>query len=304
MNNWRSRLLCTASSILLLVAAANATGVAKLKVTFAVEQVPDTQVTKLFGINNAGVVVGLYQKFDYSVYGFIKYPNKPLVNIVDPNALPNETVPNGMNLNGPVSVVGWYAPSSGDHYIEGFLYKDGEYTNIPGPSGSTASLAFGINDLGSIVGAYADANGAVHGFLLENGAYKTLDVPGPAVFATFATGVNDKGEIVLMWLDQFRNGNSALYRAGVYTNINVPYAAQSEYPSINSHGDICLQWLDAIGVIHGALRHDGKYYEFDYPTETGTDAGGINDVGNMVGYTISSTLDTQFGFKATYQLPF
>jgi probable HAF family extracellular repeat protein len=305
MKNRGSLLFCLLG-LTLSVSSVSAAGLKELKVTYAVEQVPDTQVTKLYGINNAGVVLGQYQNFDFSIHGFIKYPKKKLVNIVVPNALPGKTVPNGLNLNGPVSVVGWYEPSSGDHYIEGFLYKNGEYTDIPGPSGSTASFGFGINDLGTIVGAYADASGTVHGFLLENGTYTTLDMPGAAVLQTFATGINDSGDIVVWWIDSFGVGNSALYHKEadreVYTPINVPNAAQSNYPSINSHGDICFQWWDAIGVSHGALLHAGKHYEFDFPTHTGTYAGGINDVGNIVGYT--SNLDIQFGFKATYQLPF
>jgi uncharacterized membrane protein len=39
-----------------------------------------------------------------------------------------------------------------------------------------------------------DGNGAQHGYLLEQGRFTTVDVPGAA--ATDAFGINDRGQIV------------------------------------------------------------------------------------------------------------
>ncbi|MGA8492590.1 MAG: hypothetical protein WB711_19355 [Terriglobales bacterium] len=47
-------------------------------------------------------------------------------------------------------VAGVYNNSSGNSV--GFLYKNGKYTDIPGPTGAAASVASGINDNGAIVG--------------------------------------------------------------------------------------------------------------------------------------------------------
>jgi hypothetical protein len=43
------------------------------------------------------------------------------------------------------------------------------------------------------VGYYSDDAG-IHGFLLDNGNYTTLDVPGST--ATFANGINASGQII------------------------------------------------------------------------------------------------------------
>src|SRR5262249_57358969 len=52
--------------------------------------------------------------------------------------------------------------------------------------------AKGINASGRMVGRYFDGN-SLHGFLLNNGTYTTLDDPvGP----TQAFGINDAGQIV------------------------------------------------------------------------------------------------------------
>src|SRR6516162_7217212 len=47
--------------------------------------------------------------------------------------------------------------------------------------GALATLATGINDLGATVGTYYDTAGNEHGFLLRNGTFSTVDVPGSLV---------------------------------------------------------------------------------------------------------------------------
>ena len=64
---------------------------------------------------------------------------------------------------------------------------------VPGSSKASA-VALGINASGQIVGSYGDAAGKYHGFLLDQGSYTTLDVPGSS--ATYAQGINDSGQIV------------------------------------------------------------------------------------------------------------
>ena len=44
------------------------------------------------------------------------------------------------------------------------------------------------------MGDFTDPRGVVHGFLLDNGNYTTIDVPGSSL--TAAMGINDAGQIV------------------------------------------------------------------------------------------------------------
>jgi hypothetical protein len=51
--------------------------------------------------------------------------------------------------------------------------------------------------MGQIVGSYEDSGGFIHGFLLSNGLYATLDDHDPlATGQTFASDINDMGQIV------------------------------------------------------------------------------------------------------------
>jgi hypothetical protein len=48
------------------------------------------------------------------------------------------------------------------------------------------------------VGEYRDASGT-HGFLLDQGSFTTLDVPGG--FDTYPSGINASGQIVGSYID-------------------------------------------------------------------------------------------------------
>jgi len=74
------------------------------------------------------------------------------------------------------------------------------FTSVDVP-GASNTIATGINARGSIVGIYYDTAGIEHGFLLKNGNFSTLDVPGSMVgvsgtLQTEANGINAAGQIV------------------------------------------------------------------------------------------------------------
>jgi probable HAF family extracellular repeat protein len=73
----------------------------------------------------------------------------------DPSALTGTTYAYGINDTG--QIVGWYYDGSGNGGNHGFLLSGGTYTTLdyPGaisPHGTSATWAYGINDLGQIVG--------------------------------------------------------------------------------------------------------------------------------------------------------
>ena len=67
------------------------------------------------------------------------------------------------------------------------------FTQIDFP-GAVATVVFGLNDRGQIVGFFGDAPSVLHGFLLDNGVFTQIDLPGAKL--TKAYGINDRGQIV------------------------------------------------------------------------------------------------------------
>jgi hypothetical protein len=269
----------------------------KLTFTFTKANIPGALQTHTYGVNNAGVMVGAYRDKS-SGHGYI-LNGKKLTNLDDPKAQPGSTIANGLNPNGAISVVGGY--NTPDGVPVGFLYKNGKYTDIPGPEGALQSFANSINDSGAIVGWYVDSSDVMHGFLLEGEKYTTLDVPG-ATEGTGAIGINTLGWIVLYGYNS-TGAQSALTKNNgkTYKTINVPGAVVSFASDLDSAGDVVYEWVDSSHAAHGALLQAGKYYKFNYPKAVFTYGGGINDKSTIVGWYQISNTGPVSGYKATYK---
>jgi uncharacterized membrane protein len=202
-------------------------------------------------------------------------------------------------LDGPITVVGAYTSNKTGNSM-GFLYKGGKFTDVPGPKGSIASGANGINDAGDIAGFYVDSSGVYHGFLLKKGKYTSLTPPGASGAFTEATGVNKKDQVVLAWLNSAGAYESSLWNGKTFKTINVPGLANSIATDINTGGEITYQTIDSGGVDHGALFSGGKYYKFDYPKSAFTFAGAVNDKRTIVGGWRTTSNGNNIGYTATY----
>jgi uncharacterized membrane protein len=85
---------------------------------------------------------------------------------------------------------------SGKYYI----FDGSSATPIDVPVPAQSHFPMGINNRGQIVGSYSDPlTGVAHGFLLDNGSFRVLNVPGS--LGTRATGINDRGQIVGYYID-------------------------------------------------------------------------------------------------------
>jgi hypothetical protein len=282
---------------LLFAVAATAGESPKLTFKFTHVNVPGAIQTFTQGVNNTGVTVGSYQDKSSS-HGYI-LDGKKLTKLDVPKGQQNSTIANGLNPNGAISVVGVY--NTPDGVPVGFLYKNGNYTDISGPEGSLQSSANSINDSGAIVGWYVDSNAAMHGFLLRGKKYTTLDLPG-ATEGSFATAINKNGWIVLNGYNS-TTATSALTKndGKTYKTINVPDAVASFANDLDGAGDVVYEWLDSTHAAHGALLRAGRYYKFEYPKAVFTVGGGINDKNTIVGWYQTNITGPVSGYRATYQ---
>jgi hypothetical protein len=142
--------------------------------------VPGSQLTGPFKINDRGHVVGLY---------------------VDGGAEPG---PDGPALPG---------------VVHGFVWRDGDFETIDVP-GAAATFVLGINNREQMVGSYIDADGAYHGFLRDRrGRVTTLpDAPGaePTAGGTQPTSINERGQIVGLAYDAQGGSRAFRYERGKF----------------------------------------------------------------------------------------
>jgi uncharacterized membrane protein len=80
-----------------------------------------------------------------------------------------------------------------DGVFHGFVYSNGSFTSIAGPSGSLGSSAFSVSDTGTVVGSYSLAT-SDRGFIFEGGVYQDVYVPGS--LSTVVRGISSNGRYI------------------------------------------------------------------------------------------------------------
>ena len=142
--------------------------------SFTTIDVPGATFTQALDINAFGVAVGLYADASGNLRGFRRQPNGAITLIDFPGAV--ETGAYGINSQGDVA--GSY--DTGDHTTSiGYLLRQGLFTSFEHPDAAPMqTLALDINEVGLITGAFNDAGGNEHGFLLRGSNFNTVDFPG------------------------------------------------------------------------------------------------------------------------------
>ena len=153
------------------------------------------------------------------------------------------------------------------------------------PGGLASQTAVnGINAAADIVGTYIDGATRQHGFVLKNGLYTTLDVPGSfagvsGTLPTVANGINPAGDIVGTYRVPFNDtapfdsplycptGRPAacvkgfIYRHGQFERLLFPGHPGAVPQRITPNGDVygCLHDLDTGMSMYGAIWYrDGS----------------------------------------------
>jgi hypothetical protein len=155
--------------------------------------------------------------------------------------------------------------------------------------GASLTRPTDVNNLGTIVGRFDDANG-IHGFVLDHGSYTAVDFPGSNV--TTLIGINDGGDVVGRYVAGGVD-HGFLLTGGRFVAIDYPGAIHTQCHGINGQGQIVGRYLDwqnpgkggggGRQIEHGFLYNAGVYTSIDYPQADTTDGWKITDLGTIVG---------------------
>jgi hypothetical protein len=138
-------------------------------------------------------------------------------------------------------------PHDPNTHIRAFLKPAGQAA-VPFTVQGSDAFAYGINDVGQIVGLYWDPSGRDNGFLLTQGVFTTIAVPG--TLYTEPWDINNHGEIVGTYYDT-SNVSGFVLSNGRYDRIRYPGAAATWALGINDAGEITGYYEDAAGKRHG-----------------------------------------------------
>jgi probable HAF family extracellular repeat protein len=151
--------------------------------TFAKVQPAKQSRTFLYGINNAGEIVG-GAGTPYTTIG-IDLKNGKFKTIKFPGSY---VYAYATGINNLGEIVGYT-----DVETHAFTYLNGKFQRIDFP-GSSESEAWGVNDTGVVVGWYATSGGCVCAYAVHNGNFVSFSYPGAQ--ATIAISINSFGNIV------------------------------------------------------------------------------------------------------------
>jgi len=212
----------------------------------------------------------------------------------------------GINDSG--KIVGFYNLPDGSakgYQLSGKTFKDVIYP------GAFATIPYGINKSGMIVGAYCPSQPCdydFHAFTLKGMNYTTFDFPGG--MNTSANGANSSGDIVGSYQTSDFVAHGFLLHKGVYTSFDAPGAGYLTWAAaINKQGTIVGLEQDALDNDHGFIVHNGVITLVDYPGSSSTELNGINDNGDIIGdYTTDNVVWHGFllsgGTYTVFDIPF
>jgi hypothetical protein len=219
-------------------------------------------------------------------------------------------------------LAGLLIAGTGDRVLNlGSVPSGGTITPFDAPGAGTGpqqgTLAYAINEGGTVAGYYFDSNPMTHGFLrAPNGTFITFDAPGGGTGAyqgTFVFGFNSGN-----WITGFVRDSSDVFHGYLrapgraFTTFDVPGAGTGQFqgtePSdINGTEDIAGSYVDSSNVNHGFVRAaDGTITAFDVPgAGTGPGQGtligtvdNLNSTGTISGYFLDAS-DVYHGYTRT-----
>jgi probable HAF family extracellular repeat protein len=127
-------------------------------------------VSKAYGVNNAGLIVGEFRKAAGTTHAF-RWNDGVLRDLGTLGGSNSSATA----INSENKVVGWSETPPGT--VRAFLWQSGVMTDL-GTLGGAGSAAYGINGLGQVVGWSETSAGATHAFLWETGVMTDL---GPGI---------------------------------------------------------------------------------------------------------------------------
>jgi hypothetical protein len=185
-----------------------------------------------------------------------------------------------MGINPQGDIVSSYSNGTRQGTSLGFLLTNGKYTPIDPAAGdgcAGGTIPAGINPQGDIVGSYTPyPDCSFHGFLLRDGLYTNIDVPGAS--GTWAVAINPQGDVLGMY-DRGGSTHGFLLRNGTFTTIDAPGAGDTFVFGMNPQGDIVGFTFDGGSF----LFSNGTFTPLDFPPGIDGVGLGIDPQGNIVG---------------------
>jgi uncharacterized membrane protein len=203
--------------------------------------IPGALLTRPFGVNAHGQVVGLFRDAGHIGHGFLVDVREIKSGRYTQIDVPGATFTNATGINARGDVIGRWTDNKG--YNHGFLQDStGGFTLFDAPPPcvvtKSATVPHGINDLGNITGRCFDSNGKELGFLWRHGGtFRVLDYPGSLTTDAWMSSNSD--EVVGDYSDASGVVHGYIWTdAAGFVSFNFPGARDTGLRAVNERGDI------------------------------------------------------------------
>jgi len=195
-------------------------------------------------------------------------------NIDIPGAV--ETFANGINSTG--TIAGY--SDDGITLAHGFTRSGNTLTSYDAPGAVRITEHYGINNQGSVSGAYYDGS-VLAGYLLQGNTFTPLN-PGGGY--TVGWGLNDSNQVVGSY-DAGGVDHGFSWNGASFSDLVVPGSISTQARDVDNQGRIVGWWVDPARFIHGFQLVGNTYTPFDVPGDLsyGTRIMGTNDHGWLSG---------------------
>ncbi|NOG54854.1 MAG: hypothetical protein HND57_11100 [Planctomycetes bacterium] len=186
-------------------------------------------------------------------------------------------------------------------HAHGQLWQDNSYAVLYlGDFGNSVSWAWGMNNLGEVVGSSYTAEGHLHAFAWRNGKMQDLGTLGADGSFSRARDVNDLGHIVgVSSTDTQGEKHAFLWQDGIMYDMGTLGYDNCEAWGINNVGQVAgtsAIWIDEDWKSRGFMWEDGEFRILDPLIPSGlSQAFNLNNLGQVIGW---STTDDSRGWAA------
>jgi len=203
-----------------------------------------------------------------------------------------------LGINNSETIAGYFGSGATGHPNKGYtLTPPDSYTNENFPVSAQTQVT-GINDAGTTVGFWSDANNTNmvnnnFGFLDQGGTFTTVNNPNTGVAFPAINqllGVNNSNIAVGFYVDAagVTHGYTYNINTKIFTLINDPIGVDTTAAAISNAGEIAGFYSDMGGVVHGFLDNAGTFTTVDAPGAMMTMLLGLNKGGLAAGVETDS----------------
>jgi probable HAF family extracellular repeat protein len=221
-----------------------------------------------------------------SVFGQDGSPNGKcgFQSLTIPSPAGTTTTPTALNDTG--AIVGLLQSGTGASIQHtAFLFSGGKFTHFRFP-GSHGTFVYDINKQGVIVGSFdVPTVGGERSFMVHNGVFTKINLPGFPDAPSAAVGINGSGDILGQFSGEGIDNLGYLLHKGELTIISFPGAVGGTFPTgINDQGVVVGTYrLIKDGQPHGFMWQDGNFTTLDEPGPDTTVPVKVSNKGDIIG---------------------